>query len=316
MSPYNLVGGRRQSAVNAFLDPARGRPNLEIRSGTRALRLTLDGARVRGVEVVGPAGPELIEADRVVVSAGSYQTPHLLLHSGIGPPDAIEAVGLAVRHPLEGVGRNFQDHAVVYMTFRGSAGLREDYLIPKVRLFVGSTPEMDHGDLHILLHPSIRLEGMAPLLPVSLRLLEDRDRGRLTLASADPADLPRVDPAILRHPDDLRAMLSGMRFLRDFVAHPRMAEFYGELVTPESGDEADWSEHAISSHITYNHATGTCRFGPAGDPLAVTAPDLRVHGLQNLWLADMSVIPVIPHAPTNLTANLVGAIAARSVARA
>jgi choline dehydrogenase len=105
-----------------------------------------------------------------------------------------------------------------------------------------------------------------------------------------------------------------MRFLADFAAHPRMAEFYGELVSPGEGES--WEEHAVGSHITYNHATGTCRLGPADDPLAVVGPDLRVHGLDNLWLADMSVIPVIPHAPTNLTAYLVGAIAARNLAAA
>jgi choline dehydrogenase len=268
------------------------------------------------VEVDGPGGPETIEAGQVVVSAGTYQTPHLLLHSGVGPPDKIEAVGLQVQHRLDGVGENFQDHAVVYLTFRGSAGLQEDYLIPKVRLFVASTPGMDHGDLHILLHPSVRVEGMAPLLPVSVRLLEDRARGRLWLASADPAELPAIDPAILRHPDDLQAMLNGLRFARDFLRQPAMAEFYGELLIPESEDDPVWLEHARSSHITYNHATGTCRLGPPGDPLAVVAPDLRVHGLDNLWLADMSVIPVIPHAPTNLTAYLVGSIASRNLVAA
>jgi choline dehydrogenase len=314
MSPYNLVDGRRQSAVNAFLDPVRGRPNLTVQAGTRAIRLALDGSRVRAVEVAGPAGPETIEAGQVVVSAGTYQTPHLLLHSGIGPPGTIERVGLGVRHRLDGVGENFQDHAVVYLTFQGSAGLREDYLIPKVRLFVASTPGMDHGDLHILMHPSIRVEGMAPLLPVSVRLLEDRSPGRLWLASPDPADLPAIDPSILRHPDDRAAMLNGMRFAAAFVAQPRMARFYGQLVTPAVGDR--WEEHAVGSHITYNHATGTCRLGAGGDPLAVVGPDLRVHGLDNLWLADMSVIPVIPHAPTNLTACLVGTIAARNVAAA
>jgi choline dehydrogenase len=281
-----------------------------------ATRLLLDGPRVRGVEVMGPTGSATIEADHVVLSAGTYQTPHLLLLSGIGPPDKIEDVGLVVHHRLDGVGENFQDHAVVYLTYRGSGGLREEYLIPKVRLFVASSAAVDHGDLHILLHPSIRVEGMAPLLPVSIRLLEDRGRGRLWLASADPADLPAIDPAILRAPEDRTAMLNGMRFARDFLAHPRMAEFYGELVSPDAADDASWLDHAVGSHITYNHATGTCRFGPEGDSRAVVGPALRVHGLDNLWLADMSVIPVIPHAPTNLTAYLVGAIAARNLVAA
>lgn len=311
-SPYTIVDGRRQSAVNAFLDPARGRRNLEIRADTAATRLVLDGRRVTGVEIAGPDGPETVAADRVVLAAGAYHSPHLLLLSGIGPAGAIESVGLRVRHRLDGVGENFQDHAVVYITFQGTADLREDYLIPKVRLFVASDPAMDHGDLHILMHPAIRMEGMPALLPVSIRLVEHRSRGRLWLASADPTELPAVDPAILRDPGDVAAVVNGARFVMRLTDHPSLARYYGDLVTPASPEA--FEEHARESHITYNHAVGTCRLGPADDPLAVVGPDLRVHGLDNLWVADASVIPVIPHAQTNFAANLVGEIGARSVA--
>lgn len=313
-SPYTIVDGRRQSAVNAFLDPARDRPNLEIAADTAARRLVLDGDRVTGVEVEGPGGRRVVAADRVVLSAGAYHSPHLLLLSGIGPEEALGAVGLPVRHRLDGVGENFQDHAVVYVTFQGTSELREDYLIPKVRLFVASDPAMDHGDLHVLMHPSIRMEGLPPLLPVSVRLVEHRSPGRLRLASADPGVLPAVEPAILQDPGDVAAMVAGMRFVERLVRHPRLARFYGDLLTPETAD--DFEEHARASYITYNHAVGTCRMGPAGDPLAVVGPDLRVHGLANLWVADASVIPVIPHAQTNFAATLVGEIAARSVGAA
>jgi choline dehydrogenase len=101
------------------------------------------------------------------------------------------------------------------------------------------------------------------------------------------------------------------RFVAELVAHPRMAPFYGPLVTPGEGES--WEEHAKASHITYNHVVGTCRFGPADDPLAVVSPDLRVHGLEGVRVADASVLPVIPHGPTNVAAIMIGEIAARHV---
>ncbi len=312
-SPYSQVDGRRLTVADAYLAPARGRPNLTIMADTTATRLVLDGRRVTGVELVGPDAPVTIEADRVVVSAGTYQSPHLLLHSGIGPAEPIEAVGLKVTHRLDGVGENFQDHAVIYMTFQGTTELREDYLIPKVRLIAKSSPDLTYGDLHVFMRPSIRVPGIAPLLPVSIHLLDDRSRGRVWLTSADPLELPGVDPAILRAPADVGAMLDAMRFVTHLTAHPRLAEFYGDLVSPETPD--GWDEFVASTWITYNHAVGTCRMGPLGDPLAVVDPELRVQGLDNLWVADASILPVIPHATTNLVACLVGEMAAATLAR-
>ncbi len=314
-SPYTIIDGKRQSAVNAFLDPIRDRPNLVIRAETVATRLLVDGTRVTGVELQGPDGTRTtVDAVRVVVSAGAYHSPHLLLNSGIGPADKLDPVGIPVRHELAGVGENFQDHAVVYLTYQGTENLKQEYLIPKVRLFVASNPSLDHGDLHILMHPSIAMEGMPPLLPVSVRLLEDRSPGRISLASDDPLELPVVDPGILRHPTDVAAVMGGIRIVEQVVTHPAMAKFYGPLVTPSSPDE--YEEHIVSSHITYNHAVGTCRMGPASDPLAVVDPELRVHGLDNLWVADCSVLPSLPHCQTNLAANMIGIIVARNIAAA
>jgi choline dehydrogenase len=310
-SPYNIVDGRRQTVAAAYLDPVRGRPNLTVLAGTTATRLLLDGARVRGVELLTPDGPQTVEADRIVVSAGAYQTPHLLLLSGIGPAAAIEAVGLTVAHRLDGVGENFQDHAVVNMVFAGTSALREDHRIPKIRLIAKSDPGLPYGDLHVLFRSAIPTADGPPRLPLSIRLLDHRSRGRLWLASADPTALPSVDPAILRDPGDVEAVLGGMRLATALAEHPRFGEFCGLLASPAPG--VDWAEHARTSYITYNHGVGTCRIGPAADPLAVVGPDLRVHGLDNLWVADASVLPVIPHATTNLAAILVGEIAARNL---
>ena len=311
-SPYNEVDGHRQSVAEAYLGPARGRSNLTILANTTATRIVLDGTSATGVELSTPDGSRSVSADRVVLAAGAYQSPHLLMLSGIGPVEPIEAVGLEVRHRLDGVGQNFQDHGVVYVTFQGTAELQEDYLIPKVRLIAKSNPALDHGDLHVFMRPSIKIRGLAPLLPVSIHLLDVRSRGWVRPRTADPLELPVVEPAVFRDPDDLRAMLDAMTLVTRLVAHPRMAAFYGPLVTP--GPDEDWTEYVRASYITYNHAVGTCRFGPADDGLAVVDPGLRLHGLDNLWVADASVLPVIPHGPTNVAAIMIGEIAARSLA--
>jgi choline dehydrogenase len=311
-SPYNQVDGKRQSTAVAWLDPARDRPNLEIRADATVTRLLLDGTRVRGVHVAANGETATVEAGEVILAAGAFHSPQLLLLSGIGAPAALEPHGIAVRHRLDGVGENYQDHAVVYVTFQGTSELHEDHVIPKVRLIARSSERLDHPDLHVFMRPSIRMPGMPPMLPVSVHLLEHRSRGRVSLASAEPDDLPVIDPGLLRHPDDVRALVDGIDFVDRLTRHPALAAFYGELVTPGTRDQ--WREHVLSAYDTYHHAVGTCRIGPDGDPSAVVDPALRVHGLDNLWIADASVLPTVPHANTNLAAILVGEIAARRLA--
>jgi choline dehydrogenase len=218
-------------------------------------------------------------------------------------------LGIPVRHRLDGVGENHQDHAVVYVTFEGTTELHEEYVIPKVRLLARSNEGLDHPDLHVFMRPTIRMPGMPPMLPVSLHLLEHRSRGRVSLASTDPEDLPIVDSGLLRHPDDIQALVDGIGFANRLTHHPSLAAFYGELLTPASEDQ--WREHVMTAYDSYHHGVGTCRIGPDGDPGAVVDATLRVHGLDNLWIADASVLPTIPHANTNVAAILVGEIAAR-----
>ncbi len=158
------------------------------------------------------------------------------------------------------------------------------------------------------------MPGLPPMLPVSLHLLEHRTTGHVSLASADPDDLPLVDPGLLRDPDDVRALVDGIGLVDRLTSHPALAAFYGPLLTPES--PARWEEHVLTSYDTYHHGVGTCRIGPDGDPGAVVDPRLRVHGIDNLRVADASVLPTVPHANTNLAAIMVGEIAAREIARA
>ncbi len=314
-SPYNIVDGRRQSTTVAYLDPARARPNLEVRADTTVVRVLLDGDRACGVEVQDDDGRRAtIRAPGIVLAAGVFHSPQLLLRSGIGPADELGAHAIQPLVELEGVGRGYQDHAVVYITFQGTTELREDYVIPKVRLIARSDPARQTPDLHVFMQPSIRMEGLPPLLPVSVRLIEHRATGRVRLTSADPRELPVVEPALMEHPDDIAAMAGGIRFVRELVRHPALAEFYGDLLDPDPA--ADPVEHILASYISYYHGVGTCRMGGADDPGAVVDPTLRVRGIEGLWVADASVLPTVPHANTNLAAILVGELGARFIAAA
>lgn len=311
-SPYNILDGKRQSTAAAYLDVARSRPNLTVAADTIVTRLLLDGRRVVGVELETQGGAERVDAEQVVLSAGVYHSPQLLMLSGIGPPETIKNFSLPVRHELAGVGENYQDHTVVYMTFEGTSDLREDYVIPRVRLIAKSDPSLAYGDLFIFQRPAIHVSGLPAMLPVSIHLLDHRLRGRVSLASASVHDVPTIEPALLEHPDDVRAMLNAMHLVGDLVSQPRMQAFYGSVLQP--GPEEDWSTYLRSTFACWYHGVGTCRMGSALDSFAVVDDRLRVHGLENLWIADASVLPVVPHANTNLSAILVGEIAARNLA--
>jgi choline dehydrogenase len=312
-SPYNIRDGVRQSTAVAYLEPARSRANLTIAADTMATRILLDGDRVRGVELGDATGAlRSVEAPRVVVAAGVYHSPQLLTLSGIGRTAELRRLGISAHRALEGVGENYRDHAVVYVTFEGATELREEYVIPKVRLIARSDPSLAVPDLHVFMRPSIRVSGLPPMLPVSLHLLEHRSAGRVTVGTADPTALPIVDAGLLRHPDDVRGLVDGIGFVDRLTGHPALAPFYGRLLTPDGGS-ASWEAHVLTTYETYHHGVGTCRIGPASDPRAVVGPDLRVHGIDGLWVADASVLPTVPHANTNLAAILVGEVAAREV---
>ena len=312
-SPYNLVDGRRQSTTVAYLDPARARDNLTILPDTTVTRVLLDGRRVTGVEVRTAEGSvERVAGTEVVLAAGVFHSPQLLMLSGIGPRADLVRHGIEMRVPLDGVGRGYQDHAVVYVTFQGTTDLREDYVIPKVRLIAKSDDSLTVPDLHVFMQPSIRMEGMPPLLPVSIRLIEHRSSGTVTLASSDPTKMPVVDPDLLRDPADVDAVAGGFRLVQRLVAHPALAAFYGPLLDPSP--DSDPRAHILASYISYYHGVGTCRFGEDDDPGAVLDPQLRVRGVEGLRVADASVLPTVPHANTNLSAILVGEIAARLLA--
>jgi len=303
-SPYTIKNGRRQSTTVAYLDPVRGRQNLHVQAEAQVLSLKLNGARVEAVEYSQGGQTKVASADKVVLSAGALHSPQLLMLSGIGPVAELERHGIPVRVPLEGVGENYQDHAAMFMTFEGPTGFKSEWVIPRVRVLYKSDPELPCANFHIAMRPPTEVGGLTRMMPISLHLLEQRDRGRLTLASTDPTDLPVVESRMLEDPKDLECMMTAMRWVYDLVQHPSMRSYYGPLITP-SPDE-DWARFARSTYDSYHHSSGTCQMGPASNPKAVVDQRLQVHGLDNLWVADASIMPNVSHANTNITCVMIG----------
>jgi len=303
-SPYNIKNGKRQSTVVAYLNGARGRPNLTIIDEAQVVSLELSGTRVERVRYEKNGEVRTVRGGQIVLCAGVYHSPQILMLSGIGPEKELKRLGIPVIHALEGIGENYQDHPVVYMTFEGPKSFREDWIVPRFRLLIKKNPIGDCANFHIIMRPATEVEGIKRMMPISAHLLEQRNRGRIFLKSSDPDELPEVDPQMLADPEDLRAMVSAMEFIAELVEGNPVKEFYGPLLQPGPGE--DWAKFARSTYDSYHHGVGTCKMGPASDPTAVVDERLRVHGMTNLWIADASIMPTVTHANTNLTAIMIG----------
>jgi choline dehydrogenase-like flavoprotein len=303
-SPYCIKDGKRQSTTVAYLEMARGRPNMEIVDEAMVFAVDIQGRRAERVRYRKDGQNREASATEIVLSAGVYHTPQILMLSGVGPAKELERLGIPVVHALEGVGANYQDHPVVTMTFEGPTHFSEDWVVPRFRLIFKSDSSLPCGNFHLNMRPPTEVEGVKRMMPLSAHLLEQRNRGRVSLASADPEELPVIESNMLEDPDDIAAMRTAMQFLYDLVQHDSMKDYYGPIILPAPKD--DWDAFARSTFDSYHHGVGTCMMGPSLDPLAVVDERLRVHGLDNLWVADASIMPTVTHANTNLTSIMIG----------
>ncbi len=305
----NIKDGRRHSALEAYLEPARSRKNLQITAEAQVLSLQIEKDRVTGVRYEKDGRAHSVSGGRVVLSAGVYHSPQILMLSGIGPRAELDRRGIRTAHALEGVGGNLQDHAVVTMRFEVARIEETDWLVPGFVVNGKSSPGRDCLDFHVYIRPPLpspslplplapaRGEDGKSIYPITVHLLEQRTRGNVTLKSADPRDPPGIDTRMLEDPEDAAAMVSAMRLVERLAGTGPMREFYGPLLQP--GPKEDWAVHARSNYDSFRHGVGTCAMGPASSETAVVDSRLRVHGMENLYVADASVIPVLPHAHTN-----------------
>jgi choline dehydrogenase len=303
-SPYNIKNGKRQSTTIAYLDPIRARPNLTIIAEATVHSLQLSGKKAEGVRYEKNGEVHSVLGGQILLTAGVYGSPQILMLSGIGQSDQLKKHDIPVVHELKGIGENYQDHPVVFMTFEGPRESKEDWVVPRFRLIIRKNPISEAANFHINMRPPTEVSGLKRMMPVSAHLLEQRNRGRVFLQSADPQEQLGIDSCMLEHPEDLKAMIEAMQFIDELVHKEGTREFYGPLIQPGPGE--DWGKFARSTYDSYHHGVGTCKMGPASDNLAVVDQRLRVHGIANLWVGDASIMPVVSRANTNLTSIMIG----------
>lgn len=330
-----LHKGRRCSAADAFLAPARRRRNLTVVTETLADKLLWEGDRVTGVACQAPEGPVQYHAKReLILSAGALHTPALLQRSGIGPGAVLKQAGVPVRHVREAVGRHMREHRVLFMQFRLKApALSHNREFSGVRLignvlkyallkrgvmaqaayeagaFLRSRPGLDRPDVQLLMAPfslDLKQPGEQGPMPEALPGLQcialplrPTSEGDIAITGPGCDDPLMIRPNFLSTEEDRTSAVAGVRFVRAMMAASPLAQLIQEETIP--GQDALSDEALLAAYRQFGssgyHAVGTCRMGSGED--AVTDARLRVRGLQGLRIADCSVMPAIPSGNTN-----------------
>lgn len=328
------ANGRRVSAATAYIKPALGRANLTVRTGALTRRVLFEGKRCVGVEIDGPSGVEaILAAKEVILSGGTYNSPHLLMLSGIGPADHLKAHGIEVLHDSPGVGRNLQEHptaslewdALKPVTFLNQ--LRWDKIalnslrwaltgkgpmasqVNSCNVVVRTSDKYDRPDLQIMVNP-IRFDAQTwfpgirkvqeHVFWAGLVQLHPESRGWVELKSSDPRDVAAVTLNIMATENDRAQMREAIRTARRIYRSGPMAELVGRERTPGESVQTD---DEIDAYVRANcyvgmHPTSTCAMGMGAQ--SVVDSELRVIGVEGLRVVDCSVMPTVPGGNTNL----------------
>ncbi|MEC4590065.1 MULTISPECIES: GMC family oxidoreductase [Nitrospirillum] len=335
--------GRRSSAARAYLRPALKRPNLRLISGAQVTRVLFQGRRAVGVEYRGEGAAHQARARRdVILAGGAYNSPHLLMLSGVGPGAQLHEHGIGVVVDSPGVGANLSEHPIVYMDFATSG----DTFLKQLRLdraalsvlrwallgtgpfasqitscaaLLRTLPELERPDIQLMVMP-VRLDAkiwtpglgkrLQDMFSIMVIQLHPESRGRLTLRSADVADTPRIELNLLSHERDFAELRRGIRAVRTLFGAGPLATRVLREARPgaERQSDAELDAYIRTNLRITQHPVGTCRMG-RGDG-AVVDPSLRVIGAENLRVVDASIMPTVPGGNTNAPVIMVAEKAA------
>jgi choline dehydrogenase len=331
---------RRESSATAYLKLPQVERRLAIRRQVQVLRIIVERGRATGVELLQPQGPEVLQADEIVLAVGTFNSPHLLLLSGIGAADALRRHGIDVVADLPAVGRNLQDHPMLLMAYAASAPLGFEERLRLDRLagsalawllrigglldeaplgiqgFVNRTDPAARPDTQFQVafgSPMSRpwLPGWRKASPDSFGVgalqLDPQGRGVVELKSSDPRELPAVRSNFLLDARDRQAAREMFAFVRRFFATTAMQKLTGVELIPGAtiADEADIDRFIANSLVSGAHPVGTCAMG--NDPASsVVDSVLRVHGIDGLRIADASIMPTIIRGNTSAPAMMIG----------
>jgi choline dehydrogenase len=315
--PMNRIGDTRISTLLSHLNPARTRANLKIHAKTTVDRLVFDGTTVRGVRLTDGS---VEEAQCVTLSAGAIGSPAILLRSGIGPREELEALGIPVVVDLPGVGARLWDHSAVPIRLVPRAGEcvigRDPRFQVMARFTAPGSSQSDDMQLVMTTHldlrtmPALAAEAGVPVVAVlRVALMLPRGYGRLMLQSRDPGVQPRIELNYCSDWEDERRLMEGVRLAWKVLQSPPLSSAY--LRVAGLSETTIGSDGALANYIranigTYCHASGTVPIGVDGDPEAALDQKCRVRGTENLFVADASVFPKVPGAVPNLTVMMIG----------
>ncbi len=332
-------GGQRSSTARAFLAAAMKRPNLTVLTGAVVDKVLIDNGRATGVQFEQNGTMQVVEARReVIISASTMQSPAILLRSGIGPAEQLRALGIEVKVDAPEVGKNLQEHASVQTsvivdiptvnTRMGPLGLAlgmAQYLLMRrgimtatpveAMAFVRSQPDLVRPDIKLqfgpmAFDPATRGPHRKPGIVVYANVAKPKSRGEIRLRSTDPLDAPVIDHRLLGDPDDVAALIRGLKEVDRILHSPSFGKHLKGRITPAElpKDDAEWEQHIRNTAGIGYHPVGTCRMG--GDASSVVDSRLRVRGVAGLRVADGSIMPIMPSANTNAPAIMVGEKAA------
>jgi 4-pyridoxate dehydrogenase len=332
-SQYTIRDGRRSSSARAYLRPARRRRNLQVETGAHATRVLIEGARAIGVELIRASGDlaRVRATGEVILCAGTFNSPQLLMLSGIGPAAHLREFGIEPKVDLP-AGRNLQDHLGAYLTYarrqpgtfhremrfdRMAVSMIRAYLFGRgpgtvvpggLHAFIKTRPELAVPDIEFMFrgtaaHPRLWFPLVRPAFRdgfgIRPTLLHPDSRGEILLRSADPRDPPRICYNFFSAPDDLPRLRAGFRIARDLVHQGALDPYRGAETNPgdQVRSDAEIDAWLRASVITAHHPAGTCAMGTL--PGTVLDPELRVHGVAGLRVVDASAMPDIVSAHIN-----------------
>jgi choline dehydrogenase len=317
---------RRSSASIAYLNPARKRPNLTIRTDAQVLKLVIENGRAVGVEL---AGEGVVRAEReVLLSSGAIGSPRLLMLSGIGPADHLASVGVPVVFDQPGVGSNLQDHLDLFVIAECTGPHTYDrYAKPHLSVLAGlqylltksgpvasslfetggfwyADPEARSPDIQFHLGLGSGIEAGVAAMPnggvtLNSAYLRPRSRGTVRLGSVNPLAAPLIDPNYWEDPYDREMSIRGLKIARDIMRQDALKPYVlaERLPGPDVQSDQDYFDYACRHSKTDHHPAGTCRMG--SDPSAVVDPRLRFNGIEGLRIIDASIMPTLVSSNTN-----------------
>ncbi|MEM9356647.1 MAG: GMC family oxidoreductase N-terminal domain-containing protein [Pseudomonadota bacterium] len=337
-----IKNGRRVSTAGAYLRPAMKRPNLHVITKAHATRIVIENGRAVGLQYrhggVGGKDKQLTANREVILSGGTYNSPQLLQLSGVGPGKVLREQGVEVRHELAGVGENLRDHYAPRLVARvknistineKTRGLSLAWEVANwvtrrkglltlnptlVYCFWHSGEAADSSDIQMTFTPASYNEGVQgelerqPGMTVAAWQQRPESKGYVRIRSDSPFEQPTIQPNYLAEEHDRRVLLAGLKLARKLLASDPLKPYYDKESIPGPDVQSDDELLAVAQRYgtTTFHPMGTCKMGPASDPLAVVDDRLRVHGVDALRVIDASIMPTMLSANLNAATMMIG----------